>query len=420
MTRIASNISAAAITLLMSALPGTLPPAAFANAQSEQVVITVHTVADEVFYGDLLSFSLPDGVLLRGSDGEQRRVPLPDLVRVDTHSAIDDTSAPRSQDWTFTFTDGTHIYGRIVGAGNEVVVVETVDLGNVTLPLDSLRRIDSPRASDPAYRRSADWFSPGHPSTSTSAPTGDDRVLLINGDVLSGFLGAVDQDGLTIDGASGEAKVPLRRIVAVLTAAPPPSPIHRPYLLVTLRTTGQIAVTQFSWSGAAADGRLRDGQSVKIDSERIVRAEVVGGRWEWLASHQPVSHQHTPMFSLSWPFATNRNVMGGPLCIAGETFEHGLGVHSRSGLKFELQDAYRTFVTYFGIDDDSGPYADVSVRILVDGKPLFEQDHVRRGQLHGPVRLDVDGAKLLELVVDFGKNGDIQDRFDWIEPALIR
>ncbi len=91
-----------------------------------------------------------------------------------------------------------------------------------------------------------------------------------------------------------------------------------------------------------------------------------------------------------------------------------------SSLTYDLKGLYREFVTSFGIDDDSGPMADVAVAILVDGKRRFSRTNVRRGELFGPVRLDVTRANRIELIVDFGENGDLQDRFDWIEAALIR
>ena len=34
--------------------------------------------------------------------------------------------------------------------------------------------------------------------------------------------------------------------------------------------------------------------------------------------------------------------------------------------------------------------------------------------------LDVSGAKALQLQVDFGANGDLQDYFDWADAALIQ
>jgi len=40
--------------------------------------------------------------------------------------------------------------------------------------------------------------------------------------------------------------------------------------------------------------------------------------------------------------------------------------------------------------------------------------------LHGPVRINVLKANHLELFVDFGAHGDVQDRFNWVETALVR
>jgi hypothetical protein len=57
---------------------------------------------------------------------------------------------------------------------------------------------------------------------------------------------------------------------------------------------------------------------------------------------------------------------------------------------------------------------------LVDDTRRFGKENIRRGTRHGLVRLDVKKAQRLELIVDFGQNGDLQDRFNWIEPALIR
>jgi hypothetical protein len=72
------------------------------------------------------------------------------------------------------------------------------------------------------------------------------------------------------------------------------------------------------------------------------------------------------------------------------------------------------------MDDDSGPLADVTVMVLVDGQRRLEKTHVRRGTLFGPVRVDLSRAGRIELIVDYGDNGDLQDRFDWVEAGLIR
>ena len=45
---------------------------------------------------------------------------------------------------------------------------------------------------------------------------------------------------------------------------------------------------------------------------------------------------------------------------------------------------------------------------------------MRGGTQPRAVRIDVSGAHTLKLRVDFGGNGDVRDRFDWADAALIR
>jgi len=97
-------------------------------------------------------------------------------------------------------------------------------------------------------------------------------------------------------------------------------------------------------------------------------------------------------------------------------------VHSRSSLVFELKGEYQEFVTSFG-RWMTGPAPGAGRhrrRILVDGQKRLTQGRVRPGTLHGPVREDVTRASRLELIVDYGENGDVQDRFNWVESGLIR
>lgn len=411
--------------------------------------VSVKTIGPDALEGGLLAFSLDDGILLRGAD-EDQRVPLMDVVQVHTATTI---SSHSSKESAFTLVGGDRLFGRISGAENESVVVETTDLGSLVVPLESIIRIDTTRAHQPEYTEIVEWFHqtgqgrPGtvlasvgsrvasphfgqerrtnavttlNPNADPGAESGDDLILLANGDIVRGFIIAIDEEGVAIESSLGETKVPHPFVLAVRFASPPAQPPARPFLLVTLQHSGRFTVTDMDWSTHAVELQLVDGQQIRVDAERIVRVDVVGGRWEWLPAHRPISYEHTPMLSLGWDYANHRNVLGGPITVAGEVFEHGVGVHSRSRLTYELKGAYHTFVTRFGIDDDSGPFADVSVLILVDGKTRFEKTGVCRGTLHGPIRLDIARANRIELITDFGRNGDLQDRFNWVEPALIR
>jgi len=117
---------------------------------------------------------------------------------------------------------------------------------------------------------------------------------------------------------------------------------------------------------------------------------------------------------------TNRNVIGGALSVGGQQFDRGLGVHSASLVRFNLHGEYQEFTTRCGIDDSAGGLADVTARIIIDGTTKWEKARMRAGQPPQHVRVDLRGAQTLELHVSYGDNGDVQDRFNWADAALIR
>ena len=57
---------------------------------------------------------------------------------------------------------------------------------------------------------------------------------------------------------------------------------------------------------------------------------------------------------------------------------------------------------------------------IASGRVLHEADHVHAGVLSPVVSVDIGDAKALTLEVDYGANYDVQDRFNWIEPALLK
>jgi hypothetical protein len=399
-------VSVAALTAAAAAQP---QPRAAARPRGP-VLVTARTVEKGEISGSLVELTLSDGAVMNTDSSGREHLAAADLVRLTTTTSL---SRQQTGAVTLTLLGGDTLNGKIAAGDADTVTIETADIGKVRVPLDSVRSLRGPRASDPAQRESAVWFD--------RTQTGNvDRILLTNGDVADGFIAGIDAEGITIDGTFGTTKLPHRLVVAARLAAAPPTPLDGLQCRVTLRRSGRLTMTRLDWMGATVEARLRHGQQVEIEPARIVAIDIVGGRWEWLSSHRPISYEHTPMLALDWEYARDRNVLGGPIRVAGETFEHGVGVHSRSSLTYDLKGVYKQFVTSFGIDDDSGPYADVSVFILVDGKRRFEQVNVRPGKLFGPVRLDVTKANRIQLVVDFGDNGDLQDRLNWIEPALIR
>ena len=388
--------------------PGAAEPPNARGAHRPDVLIK--TVAPDVVQGQLVSLDLTEGATVT-VQGAEERVAAADIVRVVTTAT---PVAPPPDAVRVSLVGGDMLFADALDGENEEVLLDARDLGRVRIPLDLIERFDLPNAFRPEHRAAVRWLD-------DDPRRGDeDRVLLTNGDVLRGFVASVSSDSIQLDGTTGLTDVPPHVVVAIRLAATRPASPALPAMTVWLRDGTRLTVTALRWGDDGLSARLPFGPTVTPPVDRVLRAEMVGGRWEWLSAHQPISYEHTPMMALDWPFVVDRNVLGGPIVVAGESFERGVGVHARCSLTYDLKAAYTEFTTRFGLDDRSGPLADVEVEILVDGQRRFHQDDVRRGALLGPVRIDVTRAKRIELIAGFGDNGDIQDRFNWVEAALIR
>ena len=60
------------------------------------------------------------------------------------------------------------------------------------------------------------------------------------------------------------------------------------------------------------------------------------------------------------------------------------------------------------------------VRVVGDGKMLFEQSDARGDQPPFDVSVNLSGVQRLTLEVDFGKGQDVGDRVVWANARLLR
>jgi hypothetical protein len=165
---------------------------------------------------------------------------------------------------------------------------------------------------------------------------------------------------------------------------------------------------------------LADGAAPReVPLAQIAGIEQVNGPVSWLSSLTPAETIQRPFLEMTWPTRPDRTVTGDPIRFGQRTFTRGIGVHAYSSLTYELDGRYRAFRTQYAIDG-SWPYANVTVRIKLDDRVVHEQADVRSGNLAPVITIPLENAKSLTLEVDYGQTYDVQDRFVWIEPALLR
>ncbi len=396
------------------------PPTEAPEAESPDV--TIQTIDAEPLSGTIVGWTLQDELVLDDpSEDAPITVDSGQIVRITCEQAAEPLrqrngpgkSRPSGRPFVVELIGGDHLSGSIADAAEDNLTIATSACGQVSIPLGHVAIIKSPAAASPRWKAVLGGLL-------RSGPAADDRLLLANGDVLRGFLRSIGATQVTIEQDETPLEVPLDHLVAALLVPTASAPATGLRARFTLTDGGRITATDLTWSRGSVELTAFGERSLNVPVDRIAQVDVAGGRWVWLSTLAPISEQHTPLLDLAWPPARDANVLGRPMRVAGQPYERGIGVHSASSMTYDLAGAYREFATSFGIDDDSGTFADVSVEIRVDSSSRYQKEHVRRGELHGPVRIDLRSANRIELIVGFGENGDVQDRFNWIEPGVVR
>ena len=397
------------IKLLVVAV-GVAGPAIVVAADTS--TIEVKTVDREAEIGTLESFSLETGLRWKDSAGATKTIPAEDVVNIQAGA---ETTSPAADQVTLFLVGGYVLHGRIAGGTEETVRIEPTGLRPIDVPLVELigLRTAAGRAR----------LAHGQRERMTAGKSDDDILVLANGDRVTGGVVRIDAKGVVIETAAGESRVTLDRLLEARLAALVDDERSGRKARLFLADGSVLEASTLHWTPDRLAVRLFDDAEQEIKPDQVVRIEVVGGRWQWLSELEPAAAEHTPYLTLTWPWQRDRNVLGKPMRLGGKRFDRGIGVHSQSRLVYAIQGKYRIFTSRFGLDDSAGVLGDVDIEVRVDGQVRFRKEHIRVSSQGAPpqsLRIDVSGARQLELLVTFGQRGDVQDRFNWAGAALIR
>jgi hypothetical protein len=253
-----------------------------------------------------------------------------------------------------------------------------------------------------------------------------DSVLLRNGEILHGILISLDRrTDLRLEVDKKEVAVEFKKVAAVALNTElarwrrPPAP----YAHLVLLDGSRLALATGKLEASTLHGRTLFGADVAVPLHEIVALDMRQGRAVYLSDLKPRRYEfNSYLGGPDWPFTSDASVAGGDLKLGGSVYDKGLGMHSASRLTFDLAGGYRRFEAMVGLDDQTGAAGSVRVRVLVDGKVhdfLGDKDLTSKTGPH-VVQLDVQGARELTLVVDFGRHADVQDHVDWADARLIK
>jgi hypothetical protein len=254
-----------------------------------------------------------------------------------------------------------------------------------------------------------------------------DVVLLRSGDVIEGSVTGIDRErGCRVESGPRKLAVELAKVSAIafnseLRASLRP---RGPFAHVVVASGGRLSFQSLQLDPAThrLKGKTLFGPRLEIPLEQAVSLTPRQAQVVYLSDLKPREYVHTPYLGVSWPLAVDKAVTGSPLRLAGNTFDKGLGMHSRSRVTYALGGAYRWFETQVGLDERRGRRGRVRIQVLVDGKEqnLGADKELPGAQMPLTLRVDIRKARDLTLIVDFAGFGDVQGHVDWADARLIR
>ncbi len=201
-----------------------------------------------------------------------------------------------------------------------------------------------------------------------------------------------------------------------------PDPDQPDHPRATFDLPGGVSVTGKWKELEAAKWKVETpwGQDVNLPAPDVQAVKFRGGRVTYLSDLEPSKVEESPFFGRMFPYKRDVSLLGEPLKVDGKSFDRGLAVHSRSSLTYDLNRRYATFEALLGFDEASKGKGRVDCRVFADGKEIYANPDLRADSPPVPLKLAVEGAEQLRLLVDFGKGQDTGDRVIWANARLTR
>jgi hypothetical protein len=397
----------------------------------QSATITI-TTADDVRSAKSIAIKEIAGKLcveyepLTGSKAEV--LPCSDVVEIAIGTPAAPVVTPASVE--VITTAGDSIFGTLGDAGNDSINLANTGLGKTSLPFSSVDQVRF------LANRSTWPSKPGTPRErssdavhTTSADTRKGTLLAFSGTTGIEIYSAALKKNVTV----GLGNVAIACFAATKdTNIPEPPKSLYSVLLLTDGSSLQGMISSFT------GGTLTFTDLYKV-TRTVPAASVAGiyhknGRVVYLSDVAPSSRDENSNYiraekpqpsDTSFPAKFDRSVLGDPIKIRGTSFRKGVGVHAHSSLTWTLSKQFAKFQATIGIDDgatrDARDIGNVTFKVLVDGKEVFDSGAITSKDKPRAISVDVDGAAAITLVVTFGTDDLSQgDIADWALARVIR
>jgi hypothetical protein len=371
------------------------------------VPVEVRPLAGPSLRGELVECSLEAAVLQ--TDGGPQRLDIARLQEIVAVNAAKPATRPLTI-WV-ELIDGSLICGDKYTAVAGLATVSTMTGQNLSIRTAAIHAV---RFRDYA---SAPQLADRWRQVATAKATGDSLVVR-RGDTLdqvTGVIRDVTDEVVQFEADGDVIQAKRAKLEGLLYYHPATGELPPRSALVT-----DVSGTQWSVKSLRkVDERLElvsvAGVPVSLPLVDLSRIDFSSGNSQWLDALEPESVQWRPFIETKSTAAW----LPRPLLLAGQAYDHGLRVQSRTELVFRLTGDPRQFQALVGIDDRVRPAGNVRLVVSGDDKELFSQT-ITGSDEPLALALDITGVKRLRILVDFGEQVDIADFLNLCDARITK
>ncbi len=244
----------------------------------------------------------------------------------------------------------------------------------------------------------------------------DEGIVAVRGIAIG-----TEGDSLSFRYNDADRKIALNRLIGVVFGghqdAPPDDALHQ---VVHLDSGDTLSGTWKTLDKGTIGLQTRWGAMVNLPFSSVKSLDIRNGRLVYLSDRKPTRVEEVPFFDRVLGYRMNKSLAGSALRLTDGEYTRGIAVHSRCLLHYDLGGRYEEFKTKVGFQQPDGKAGQAAVRVLGDGKVLFEAPDAKGDAKPAEIDVKVSGVNRLTLEVDYGKGEDVADRVVWAEPRLLR
>lgn len=303
----------------------------------------------------------------------------------------------------------------------------------VEIPTARIRRIELVAASELLTKTLAE--------IEQKQPAGDSLVIVKGEamDYLSGVVEDVTAQQADFRWDGDKVPVKLSKIAAIVFYYAKEAALPEALCRVSFNDGSVVAAKEATLKDQQLVLKSLAGVNVEFPFNQVTRVDFSSGKIAYLSDLQPTSVRWTPRVAIPADAKMiagygkpqqNVSFDGSPLSLLWDddpvparrdvrTYQRGLAVRSQTELVYRVPEGMSRFAVTAGIDPATASQGNVTLEIRGDDRILWE------GTIDGgepPVEIDVElqAARRLQVVVDYGDNLDYGDRLHLIEARFIK